>query len=352
MTTPPINVGVIGLGFMGRTHVQAYLAAANAGFPCRHAAVADPHADRRAGNLPSAGNLGVAATERLFDPTTVRAYATPEELLADATPNVHLVSICTYTDSHVDLAIKALRAGKHVLLEKPVALRSADVRRLADVARDHPQLVCMPAMCMRFWPGWDWLKDRIQDRTLGAVRSATFQRLGAGPNWSADFYRNPDRSGGALFDLHIHDADFIYWAFGPPRSIASTGSLSHLTTLYRYDSPPFDSSLHVAAEAAWDLAPTAGFRMRYLVNFEHATAEFDVSQTPSVILHTKDGSTPLDLPAYAGYEGEVRHFVSTIAAGRTDVRATLDDAVAVTELLEAEAESLRTGREISLQHHG
>src|SRR5688572_1944202 len=157
MTPPPspLNIGILGLGFMGRIHIQAYQAAQRDGFPCRLLAVADPNPDRRAGHPPAVGNLGGPAPERLFDPSQVRGYSTPEELLADR--DVQLVSICTYTDSHVDLALKALAAGKHVLLEKPVALRSAEVKRLADTARS-AKTICMPAMCMRFWPGWDWLK--------------------------------------------------------------------------------------------------------------------------------------------------------------------------------------------------
>jgi predicted dehydrogenase len=117
------------------------------------------------------------------------------------------VSICTPTDSHIELAMTALAAGRHVLVEKPVALRSAEVARLAQAAAPAGR-VCMPAMCMRFWPGWEWLKERIEAGEFGRVRSATFQRVGAPPDWSA-FYGDYARSGGPLHDLHIHDADFI-----------------------------------------------------------------------------------------------------------------------------------------------
>jgi predicted dehydrogenase len=339
MTTSEIGVGIIGLGFMGRVHAQAYQAARREGFPCVLRAVADPDPTRRSGQPPAAGNLGGPAPERVFDPAEVRGYATPDELLTD--PSVQLVSICTYTDTHVDLAIRALAAEKHVLLEKPVALRSQEVRRLADAART-ANTVCMPAMCMRFWPGWDWLKARVEDRSLGTVRSATFQRLGAGPNWSGEFYRDAARSGGALFDLHVHDTDFVYWCFGKPRAVSSTGTPMHVSTIFRYDNP----SLHVTAEGAWDLAPTAGFRMKFLVCFERATAEFDLAS--GVTLHTPERSEKVPLPAFAGYDGEIRHLISVLAGGGRDIGATLEDAVAVTELLEAERESLSGSHEVSL----
>lgn len=337
-----IGVGVIGLGFMGRTHVAAYQAAARDGFPCRVVAVCDPDPARRAGLAPAeAGNISTgAAGERLFDPAQVRGHETAQGLLAD--PAVHLVSVCTYTDSHVDLALAALAAGKHVLVEKPVALRSAEVQSLALAARSAAAergLCCMPAMCMRFWPGWSWLRERVRDGSLGAVRSATFQRLGSGPAWSAAFYRDPARSGGALFDLHVHDADFVHWCFGPPREVFAVGDAQHVTASYVYGA---GGPRHVTAEGAWDLAPGAGFRMRFVVNFERGTAEFDLSRTPALVLHTDAGTSAVEAGepgVRTGYDGQVRRLVETIAAGRTDTPATIDQAVAVTRLLEAERES-------------
>lgn len=337
----PLGIGVIGLGFMGRTHLNAYRAADLAGHACRLVAVCDPDPDRRAGLAGPAGNLGAGGPDRLFDPAQVEARAEPDELLRD--PRVQLVSICTYTDSHVELALRALAAGKHVLVEKPVSLKLAEVRRLAEAARS-ARTLCMPAMCMRFWPGWEWLRDRIRDGSLGAVRSASFQRLGSGPSWSAGFYRDASRSGGALHDLHIHDADFIYWAFGRPRAVTSAGTAQHLTTLYHYDAGPAP----IAAEGAWDLAPASGFRMRYLVNFEQATAEFDLAHPTPVRLHRESGSETLELGPLTGYDGEIRHLIGAIASGSREVRATLDDAVAVAEILDAEQRSMAEARTVTL----
>ena len=263
----PIGVGVIGLGFMGATHIRAYQAADTAGFACRLVAVSDPNADRLRGTVAAAGNLASGAGEQgesLFDPTRVCTHIDAAALLND--PAVELVSICTPTDSHVDLAIAALRAGKHVLVEKPVAIRSSEARRLAEVVRASDRL-CMPGMCMRFWPGWDWLRERVRDEAYGQVLSATFQRLGSPPSWSPEFYGDLSRSGGPLFDLHIHDADFIRWCFGPPRGVVSTGTPAHITTIYRYEAGK--GPAHVVAEGGQNHAPGFPFKMRYIVAFEH-----------------------------------------------------------------------------------
>src|SRR5262245_28125994 len=129
-----IGVGVVGLGFMGGTHIRAYEAAAKVGYPCRLVAVCDTSPPALTGEAPRQGNLSTTRGDSLFDPAKVRACHDVSDLFND--PAVQLVSICTYTDSHVELAIDALRAGKHVLVEKPVALHADEVRQLAEVAKE------------------------------------------------------------------------------------------------------------------------------------------------------------------------------------------------------------------------
>src|SRR5690554_1888149 len=124
----PLRIGIIGLGFMGATHVGAFRAARDAGFANDLVAVCDRKPSRRAGELDDVGgNLATSGREsRAFDPSIVRGYERAEDLIAD--PGIDLISICTRTDTHVELTIRALEAGKHVLIEKPVALTSNDVR--------------------------------------------------------------------------------------------------------------------------------------------------------------------------------------------------------------------------------
>jgi predicted dehydrogenase len=341
---PPIGVGIIGLGFMGRTHLAAYRAANEQGFANRLVAVCDSDAARRSGRAVREGNLEsspAAPEERLFDAGAVRAFQDPSELLAD--PEVGLVSICTPTDSHVELALAALAAGKHVLVEKPLALRAGALAPLAEAARASERL-CMPAMCMRFWPGWSWLAERIAKGTFGPVESAVFARLGSRPGWAKGFYDDPARSGGALFDLHVHDADFVRWCFGAPDSLASAGTLDHVTTLYRFaKGPP-----HVVAEGGWNHARGFAFRMRYTVVLEEATAEFEFGREPALRLAREGTSEAVALEPGTGYDGEVRHLLGAIAEGRRELAATVDEAEALTRMLEAERESLERGTRVDL----
>ena len=341
MSTRPVGIGVIGLGFMGRTHLAAWKAAEQSGLPCKLVAVADGERTRLDGRAQATGNLATGASEVLFDPAELFATQDARELLARS--DVQAVSICTPTDTHVELALAALAAGKHVLVEKPVALRSADVARLAEAARAAKTL-CMPAHCMRFWPGWDWLKERVVDGSLGKVKSAVFQRLGTRPHWSS-FYMDAARSGGALVDLHIHDADFVRWLFGDPVEVVSTGSLDHVTTLYRYENGPE----HVFAEGAWNHDAGFQFRMRFIVIFEHATADFDFGRTPQLLLVRDGRAEPVEIGTTSAYEAQIRHFLDAITNGSRKLRATVDDALGVARLLESEREGVESGRAVRLR---
>ncbi len=338
------GVGVIGLGFMGRTHVAAWAAADAAGLKNRLVAVCDPDPARRAGRLPAGGDLGPGVRGgRLFDPRAVAGCERPEELLAR--DDVDVVSICTYTDTHVDLALAALAAGKHVLVEKPVALRERAAARLAAAARA-ARTLCLPAMCMRFWPGWSWLHAAVAEGRYGAVRSAAFRRLGSRPGWGSTFYADPQRSGGALFDLHVHDADLVRWLFGAPHAVSATGTPDHVTTNYRFEHGP----AHVVAEAGWDHDAGMPFRMAYTLVFERATADYDGTRDPPLRLFRDGLEQPVEVLPGTGYDGEVRHLLTAMAHGARSngLLATCDEAVGVTRMLVAEERSLGAGVTVKL----
>jgi len=336
------GVGVVGLGFMGRTHIAAYRKAHTDGFANQLVAISDKDPALVQGDTSARGNLDTGDSDsQLFDPEKTSFHVDPGELFA--LDEVDLVSICTHTSSHVDLAIQALEAGKHVLVEKPVAIRSDEVKRLLDASRSSGRL-CMPAMCIRFWPGWDWLRETVKAESYGRVRSAVFRRLASHPGWSPEFYSNPALSGGALFDLHIHDADFVRWCFGPPIAVCSTGTIDHVTTIYRYPDDP----AHVVSEGAWDHTPGFDFEMNFTVVFEKATADFRLGRDHPLLLFQDGTPEPVHLPDMNGYDGEIRHILKAVSTGDTALRATLEETLALTFMLEAERLSLTSCKEVTL----
>ena len=338
---PSIGVGVIGLGFMGGVHLRAFDQAATDGIAVETIAVWDHNEERRRlGGAGVRGNITSTEDAPLFDPLRVRVDEDLASLLGDA--SIDLVSICTPTDTHAELITRALDAGKHVLVEKPVALESEVIRTLAREARAADRIV-MPAMCMRFWPGWRWLKERIDDRELGELLSLTLVRIGAPPSWSSDFYLDPSRSGDAIVDLHIHDADCVRWLFGMPNAVSSVGSPRHLSTAYTFNGGP----AMVVAEGGWMPTPSAPFQMSYRACFERGVATFDIQRDPWLVLHTAGEVEHPEIPTGDGYDGEIRHLVAALAAGRAP-EANLDEAAEVMDLIAFELESLRTGAKVTI----
>ena len=330
-------MAVVGLGFMGVTHLRAHLKNPRA----RVVAVCDAVRLPEKGVLRGvAGNIKKSGDLRLG--SKVKVYRQFEELLAD--PDVELVDICTPTALHPAQAIAALQAGKHVLCEKPLAQTSADARRVLKVAAASREFL-MPAMCMRFWPGWGWLKKVVTEKTHGTVLAANFRRRSEMPAWG----RAGTHAGGALFDLHIHDTDFVNFLFGRPESVFSSGvidasgEVNHVVTQYHFPGGPA-----VSAEGSWLLA--AGFSMGFTIFCERATLDFDLARGGDALRLDEAGkkSRTIKLGGGDGYDAEIRYFVNCVARGKRPEIVTASDAVTALEICEAEAKSVRTGRPIKI----
>jgi predicted dehydrogenase len=330
-------VAVVGLGFMGVTHLRAYLNNPQA----RVVAVCDQTRLPEKGVLRGvAGNIKKSGDLRLG--AEVKVCREFEELLADR--EVELVDICTPTALHPAQVIAALKAGKHVLCEKPLAQTAAESRKVLQVAAASGKFL-MPAMCMRFWPGWSWLKNVVLKKTYGAVQAASFRRLSVMPAWG----NAGVHAGGALLDLHIHDTDFVNFLFGRPQSVFSTGvigkagAIDHVITQYTYPGGPA-----VTAEGSWLLA--SGFNMGFTIQCERATLDFDLARGHGALRVSESGkkSRTIKLERGDGYDAELRYFVDCVARGVRPEIVTTQDAVTALEICAAEEKSVRTGAVVKL----
>ena len=335
-----INVGVVGLGTMGQTHLDAYTRVPGA----RVVAIADKDEARLSGKTGAQGNIP-GQSKGGYDLSEAARYTDGLELIN--APNVQMVDLCLVTPLHARFAVAALEAGKHVLIEKPLARTAREAQQIID-AEAKSSATAMCAQCMRFWPGWSWLKQAVESKRYGKVLSATFLRFGEAPD--APFYRDGKLSGGGALDLHIHDTDFVHHLFGMPNAVHSvgytqmSGAVDHLTTFYEYDDVP-----HVVAEGGWVAHKGFGFRMRYTVVFERAAAAFEFGKDkPLTLTEAGKGAVPVDLEPGMGYEHQAAYFVDCIANGREPARSSIRGAAGSLRILEAEVESVDTGKSVSL----
>jgi predicted dehydrogenase len=204
----------------------------------------------------------------------------------------------------------------------------------------------MPAMCMRFWPGWNTLKKIVADKTYGNVLSARFSRLSARPAWGQGAtYSSENDNGGALFDLHIHDNDFINHLFGRPTGVFSQGTQSnagvveHVVTQYIYP-----NGLAVHAEGSWLLK--LGFSMGFTVHCERSTIDFDSARGADALIITEQNQPPrtMQLESTDGYINEISYFLECISQNSAPKIVTAHDGLTALEICEAEEKSIRAGQ--------
>ncbi len=340
-----INVGIIGLGFMAATHIRAYRQVEGA----RIAALCNPSGRHLDGDFTNvAGNVGATDPVKL-DMTGVKATRDFSDLLAD--PDIALIDICAPTKTHRELSLAALRAGKHVICEKPLARSIADAREIADAAAQ-AKTFFMPAMCLRFWPEWAWLKEAIAAGTYGQVLAARFRRVAEPPAWGQKNFFDGKESGGALFDVHIHDTDFVQCCFGRPHAVHSTGyvkfsgAIDHVVTQY-----DVAGGAIVHAEGSWAMTAGFGFNMAYTVNFERATADYDVARGAESLRVCEAGQPArvVKCEGADGYVGELRHIVNAIRTGKPPTIVTARDGLGAVEICDAEEKSVQSGTTVRLE---
>lgn len=323
-----IGVGVIGFGLMGRTHAEAFHRDPRATL----VAVADPHLSEEPA---SEGNLD--AQEEFVLPSDVAIHASATDLLAR--DDIDAVVVAAPTVFHADLAVAVLESGRHLLVEKPLALDSTEAARVARAGAARPDVVAWPAMCMRFWPEWTFLRDGLRSGQWGAVQQARFERIGAIPSWGGDFFKDHTKSGGAILDLHIHDVDFVRSCFGAPDGLhvfgrrGVSGGFDHVHAVFEYEAIP--GGVH--AEGAW-LEGDVPFMLRFLVVCERAVLRYDIRATPTLTLHATDGSGPVDLPDFpegSCYQHQAAAFLDAVL-GQSVSDLTVEDGVHAIALVETE----------------
>ncbi len=226
-----VGIGIVGIGFMGMIHYLAAQKVAGA----KVVALCSRNQKKLTGDWTGIqGNFGPKGSQ--MDLSALAKYNEFHNLLAD--PNVQLVDLCVPNDEHANMAVQALQAGKHVLVEKPIAITTEDADRMVAAAQKSGKLL-MVAHVLPFFPEFAFAREAIQSGRYGALKAAHLSRVISKPDWS-DGIGDVQRSGGPAIDLHIHDTHYIGLVCGVPQAVYSRGILEngvvlHLSTQYQYE---------------------------------------------------------------------------------------------------------------------
>jgi len=304
-----VRIGIVGVGFMGMIH---YLGARKLQ-GARVAALCSRDRKKLDGDWRSIqGNFGPRG--EIMDLSAVKKYERLDDLLAD--PEIDLVDVCNPTHLHPETALKALQAGKHVLVEKSIALEPKDADTMLAAAKKAGKLL-MVAHVLPFFPEFAFAAEAICGGKHGKLLGGHFKRVISRPDWSAEI-ADPGKTGGPAIDLHIHDTHFIGLVCGVPGRVFSTGTMqdgavSYLTTQYLYG-PAGPCVTCSSGAVAMKGRP---FVHGYELYLEKATLIYESGTCPLTVL-TVDGKS--EQPKLAGGDDPTTAFTYEIQAAVDGVR--------------------------------
>jgi predicted dehydrogenase len=323
------KTAVIGFGFMGMAHAVNILK--NPDFQLK--AIVDINPDQIGKNLlATAGNLSTGSIDpSRFD--NIGKYASLDDCLSSE--ELDAVNICTHVNLHYEMTKNALLHDKHVFLEKPFCLDPAQAAELVSLARERKKTL-MVGHVVRFMPPWQQLKRWIESGEFGKLRFLSLSRFCGLPSWGQWQDKNVrELSGGALFDLVIHDIDFSNYAAGMPDSIESTclpgpyTNHDYVSAIWSYK----DSDLHVKIEGGFTFHSSFPFQASYMAAFDEVSILYTTLN--GSVIQIADSKGIREVPAGDGADGyynEISYFGTCLKEGKDTVECSPESSLEAIEL--------------------
>jgi len=311
-----LGVAVIGTGFWGRNQTRVFK-------------------ELEETELLAICDMNTERAQNVAKQFNVKAYTNVEKMLKRK--DIEAVSVCTWSVSLAKTALKALKAGKHVLVEKPMATNVKQAEKLLNAAKEK-ELHITVGFLMRFIPGIQHIKDAIEKKTIGDLVCATAKRVSEWPSRIGDV--------GVVKDMAIHDIDITRYLFGeePTAVYAKTGCMQHKKFEdYAQIMLTFDSGKSAFIESNW-LTP---YKTRTLVvtgskaimKLDYITQELTIEDAKETIQPRYLWQEPLKL--------ELQHFANCILKKEKPL-ITGTDGLKALQIAEATLKSSATGKVVKL----
>lgn len=325
------RIGLAGFGFIGKTHLEAYR------------------------NVPNAEVVAICTRSKhkeleKFTGDVLSAY---EDLLIRE--DIDVIDICVPTFLHEEYVIKAARAKKNIICEKPLTMTVESCERILDVVREEGVRLFVGHV-LRFWPEYQLLKEYTDTGELERIEMLHAHRLGQLPTWS-DWFQSREKSGGALFDLHIHDIDFVYHLLGEVESVYAVGGQNqygawdHVMTMLT-----FENHARAFVEASHRMPRAFSFTMGYRAQSKEQVLDFQLMAGENIermsdkrFMFYDDGKTTIPhLKETDAFINELTYFIDCLENDADNKLIPLEDVLYVIKLMGAIETSLETGTTIRL----
>ncbi|PAV31209.1 oxidoreductase [Virgibacillus profundi] len=348
-----IKVGIIGAGSISEMHFESYK-------------------NNEEVSIYSVCDLNEERAKAKAEKYGAEKYFTNyHELLA--VPEIDAVSICTWNNTHAEIAIAALNAGKHVLVEKPLCKTVEEAHAIEKAVQESDGKTLQVGFVRRFGTNTQVLKSFIDSGDLGEIyyaKASCIRALGNPGGWFADKERS---GGGPLIDLGVHVIDMCWYLMGKPKvkSVSGNtynklGNRSHIENKSFYKAADYDPSQNsvedmanaiIRFENGASLMVDVSFTLHakeesIAVNVfgDKGGAEIEpkleiITEKNNTILNSTPQIDALSFDFSKGFQNEINHFVSCVQ-GETETISPVQDGVEIMKILAGVYESSEKGEEI------
>ena len=330
------KIAIIGFGFIGKAHLNAYKKIKNA-------------------QVTTICTRNEITNQEIKD--CYEIVSNFSEVLSN--DEIDVVDICLPTYLHEQYIIQAAEAGKQIICEKPLTLSLESAERIfTAVQRNKVHLFV--GHVLRFWPEYKLIKDYYDNGKLKDVDILHANRLGQFPQWS-DWFKDHEKSGGALFDLHIHDIDFATYLLGEVDSVFAVGKKNqygtwdHINTTLSFKK----NDAKAFVEASHRMPLGFPFTMALRVQAKQGTIDFHSASgenienrqnvNNSILYYTDQNVTSIPIDSEDAFQNELSYFLHCIEKNINNEVIPLVDVFYTLKLLEAIEKSLISGEVIKLK---
>lgn len=325
-------VAIIGGGFISNIHAQCYK---NLGI-----------------KIEAMADISEKIRQEFKEKYNCKTYSSAEVMLENVSDNIDLVDICAPTFLHEEFILLALKHNKHVICEKPLSINIDFVENIIDKFENNNRYL-MTAQVLRFWTEYIKIKEWIEEGVFGNIKLVSAMRLAQHPK--SEWFYNPQKSGGGIFELHIHDIDFLCYLFGDVKEVYANGSKDENESWdFINSSIKFKNGISVSAQGIFGITDNYPFTANMKVIGDKATAEYSLSagvnldsdgkQSNSLILYRK-GKEPIieNIKSKDAYELELEYFINCVKNNKKPEIVSLDSIKRTIKTINCLIESLESG---------
>ena len=255
------------------------------------------------------------------------------------------IDIITPNDCHAEYAVKAIQAGKHVFIEKPLEVSTVTAKPIVEAAKLSDKTI-MVGHVVRYFPMYKKGHDMVASGAVGTPAAARMTRGGGMPGGEGGWFADHARSGGVFVDLAVHDFDWLLWTLGPVTKVfaKSVGAKEGKGPDYGLATLTFESGCVAHVESTW--MDQTESRTAFEVSGSDGMIEFDSRSTPTLRsgLKLDQNFNTDDDPFYC----QMKDFVDAVREGKP-APLTVLDAYKALEIAEACVTSAKTNAPVFLK---